>query len=255
MAGSVLERAYGAAREANITLLRPQAVRLLGGAYVLAGRIDEGLALVRSAAEEVESKRLLMQQAAVLALLGEACLSADKIDEASSVAQRALTLAKDREQRGDTAAALRVLGDAAARDPIDFDAAEHHYRAAIALAGELEMRPLLARSHLGMGRLYLRAGSRDGAEDHLLTATRMFVAMDMSLWLRQATIALAELGRVLIVASGDRGLYEYLSRTLATGGPIRVMMDSPGGSRIDDEERRRHFEGMLQSHGLSLLGN
>ena len=35
-----------------------------------------------------------------------------------------------------------VLGDAAARDPLDIDKAEHHYLAAIALAGELEMRPL-----------------------------------------------------------------------------------------------------------------
>ena len=190
-AGPVLERACSVAREANLTLLRPQAVRLLGGVYLLAGRIDEGLALVRAAAEEVESKRLLMQQAAVLALLGEACLFAGQVDEASSAAQRALTLARDREQRGDAAAALHVLGEAAARDPLDIDKAEHHYRAAIALAGELEMRPLLARSHLGIGRLYLRAGDRDRAEDHLLTATRMFVAMDMPLWLQQAAAALA----------------------------------------------------------------
>ena len=81
-----------------------------------------------------------------------------------------------------------MLGEAAARDPLDIDKAEHHYRAAIALAGELEMRPLLARSHLGIGRLYLRAGDRDRAEDHLLTATRMFVAMDMPFWLRQARL-------------------------------------------------------------------
>jgi tetratricopeptide (TPR) repeat protein len=252
-AAPVLERACSVAREANITLLRPQAVRLLGGVYLLAGRIDEGLALVRAAAEEVESKRLFMQQAAVLALLGEACLFAGQVDEASSVAQRALTLARDREQRGDAAAALRVLGDAAARDPLDIDKAEHHYRAAIALAGELEMRPLLARSHLGIGRLYLRAGDRDRAEDHLLTATRMVVAMDMPLWLQPAAAALAELGRLLIVASDHRGLYQYLSRALAPDGPIRVILDAPGGPRIDDEKRRQQFEGRLQSHGLSVL--
>ena len=93
----MLERACSVAREANLTLLRPQATRLLGGVYLLAGRIDEGVALVRAAAEEVESKRLLMQQAAVLALLGEACLFAGRVDEASSAAQRALTLARERE--------------------------------------------------------------------------------------------------------------------------------------------------------------
>jgi class 3 adenylate cyclase/tetratricopeptide (TPR) repeat protein len=252
-AGPVLERASRVAREANLTLLRPQAVRLLGGVYLQAGRIDEGLALVRSAAEEVEAKQLLMQQAAVLALLGEACLSAGHVDEASSAAQRALTLAREREQRGDAVAALRVLGDTAARDPLDIDKAEHHYGAAIALAGELEMRPLLARSHLGIGRLYLRAGDRDRAEDHLLTATRMFVAMDMPLWLQDAAATLAELGRLLIVASDHRGLYEYLSRALAPEGPIRVILDTPGGPRMDDEKRQQHLEGMLQSHGLSVL--
>src|SRR6185295_4479213 len=156
-AGPVLERACSIAREANLTLLRPQATRILGGAYLLAGRIEEGLALVRAAADEVESRGLLMQQAAVLGLLGEACLFADRVDEASTAAQRALALARERGQRGDAAAALYVLGAAAARDSLGIDTAEHHYLAAIALAGELEMRPLLARGHLGIGRLYLRA--------------------------------------------------------------------------------------------------
>src|SRR4029453_14290490 len=143
---------------------------------------------------------------------------------ASSVAQRTLTLARDREQRGDAAAALCVLGDAAARDPLDIDKAERHYRAAIGLAGELEMRPLLARRHLGIGRLYLRAGDRDRAEDYLLTATRMFVAMDMPLWLQKSAAALAELGRLLIVAPDHRGLYDYLRRALTPDGPIRVIL-------------------------------
>ncbi len=57
------------------------------------------------------------------------------------------------------------------------------------------MRPLLARGHLGIGRLYVRAGDRDRAEEHLLTATRLFSAMDMPLWLPQAaSSSLGELG-------------------------------------------------------------
>jgi tetratricopeptide (TPR) repeat protein len=191
----VLERACSVAREANLTLLRPQATRFLGGAYLLAGRIDEGVALVRAAVQEVESRRLLMQQAAVLALLGEACLFADRVDEASTAAQRALSLATERGQRGEAAAALHVLGAAAARGPLDIDKAEHHYLAALALAGELEMRPLLARCHLGLGRLYLRAADRDRAKDHLLTATRLCTAMDMPFWLRQTALSLRELER------------------------------------------------------------
>src|SRR5215470_6980676 len=103
VAGPVLERACRVAGEANITLLRPQATRLLGSCYLLAGRIEEGVALVRAAAEEVESRRLLMQEASVLALLAEACLFADRVDEAAAMAQRALSLAGERGQRGDAA--------------------------------------------------------------------------------------------------------------------------------------------------------
>jgi tetratricopeptide (TPR) repeat protein len=188
-------------------------------------------------------------------LLGEACLSADRVDEASTAAQRALALAQERGQRGDAAAALCVLGEAAVRGSLDIDKAEHQYLTAIALAGELEMRPLLARCHLGIGRLYVRVSDRNRAEDHLLTATRLFIAMDMPLWLRQAVSSLNELGGLLIVADDHRSLYEYLSRALAPGGPIRVILDVPGnGPGIADEGRRRHVEGMLQSHGLSVAG-
>jgi class 3 adenylate cyclase/tetratricopeptide (TPR) repeat protein len=194
VAGPVLERACRVAGEANITLLRPQATRLLGSCYLLAGRIEEGVALVRTAAEEVQSKRLLMQEASVLALLAEACLFADRVDEAVEMAQRALSLAGERGQRGDAAALLHVLGETAARDGLSIEKAEHHYLDAIALAAELEMRPLLARGHLGIGRLYLCAGDHDRAEEHLLAARRLFSAMDMPLWLRQVASLLSELG-------------------------------------------------------------
>ena len=254
-AGPVLERACSIAREANLALYRPQATRLLGNVYLLAGRIDEGFALVRAAAEEVESKRLLMQHAAVLALFGEACLFAGKVDEASTAAQRALTLAKERDQRGDAAAALHVLGQVAARDPVDIDRAEHHYRAAIALAGELDMRPLLARSHLGIGRLYVSTKDRERAEDHLLKATRLFIAMDTPFWLQQAVASLRELGRLLIVARDHRSLYEYLTRALAPQAPLRVILDAPAGELgTIDERRRKHVEEMLQAHGLGVVG-
>jgi class 3 adenylate cyclase/tetratricopeptide (TPR) repeat protein len=175
----VLERAHSLAREARLALLRPQAARLLGSAYLSAGRVEEGLALVRAAAEEVESRRLMMQQASVLALLGEAWLFADHVDEASAAARRALAVAEERGQRGDAATALFVLGEAAARDPDSADTAEEHYRRAIELAHELSMRPLLARAHLGIGHLYLRADVKDRAAGHLRTAARLFSAMEM----------------------------------------------------------------------------
>jgi tetratricopeptide (TPR) repeat protein len=168
-------------------LLRPQATRMLGAAHLAAGRVEEGASLVRAAADEVESGRLLMQQAAVLAMLAEACFAAGRMDDAAKAAHRALSLARERGQRGDEAAALRVLGDV--------DNAEHYYLAAIALARELEMRPLLARSHLGIARLYLRTGERERAGPHLDIALQLFAANDMPVWLRQAKASLGERAR------------------------------------------------------------
>jgi tetratricopeptide (TPR) repeat protein len=194
-AGLELERACRVSREANLTLLRPQAARLLGNVYLLTGRVDDGVALVRAAADEVESRRLLMQQGAVLALLAEACLLAGCVDEARSTAQRALALATERGQRGDAAAALHVLAEVAARAPVDVGKAEHAYLAAMAQAEELQMRPLLARGHLGLGRVYLRAGERDRARQHLASSAGLFRTMDMPLWIDQAAGSLSELGR------------------------------------------------------------
>jgi hypothetical protein len=62
------------------------------------------------------------------------------------------------------------------------------------LASELEMRPLVAHCHFGLGRLYRRAGKREQAQEHLTTATAMYGEMDMRFWLEQAQAELSGLG-------------------------------------------------------------
>ena len=66
------------------------------------------------------------------------------------------------------------------------DAVGGCYRDALALAGELGMRPLAAHCHLGLGKLYRRTGKREQAQEHLATATMMYRAMDMRFWLEKA---------------------------------------------------------------------
>jgi hypothetical protein len=48
------------------------------------------------------------------------------------------------------------------------------------------MRPLAAQGHLGFGKLYLRTGKRQEAQEHLATAAAMFREMDMRFWLANA---------------------------------------------------------------------
>jgi Flp pilus assembly protein TadD len=54
---------------------------------------------------------------------------------------------------------------------------------AIAEAPEAEVR-------VGLGRLYWRAGDRDPAREHLMTAMAMYREMDMPFWLEQAEAAM-----------------------------------------------------------------
>jgi len=87
-------------------------------------------------------------------------------------------------QYGFSALALHLLGDIATH-PKQFDAqsGETYYRQALALAKPRDMRPLVAHCHLGLGKLYLRAGARERSRMHLATAMTMYRDMGMRFWL------------------------------------------------------------------------
>jgi class 3 adenylate cyclase len=188
----VLERGLTVAQEWNLPLLVAGNSGSLGHAYSLLGRSTEGLLLMEQALRAFEKMGHRFAQALFLSPLGEAYLLAGRQADALKSAERALTLARENGQRSGEAAALRILGDASSGDSSP-DLAEAHYREALALAAELDLRPLLARCHHGLGKLYLHAGRPDQARDQLIAATTMYRTMDMRFWLEQAE---AELNRV-----------------------------------------------------------
>jgi hypothetical protein len=53
------------------------------------------------------------------------------------------------------------------------------------LASELEMRPLLAHCHFGLGRLYRRTGNPEQAKEHLTTGAAMYGEMGTTYWLEK----------------------------------------------------------------------
>jgi hypothetical protein len=119
--------------------------------------------------------------------LAEIEMLSDQLDRGVDRAQAALTLAGECGQRAIQAQVLRLLGDIAARRaPPDVQIATSSYGRAIRLAEELDMRPLLARCHLGLGKFYKQTGQRQRAEAHLTTATAMYREMGMQFWLVQA---------------------------------------------------------------------
>jgi tetratricopeptide (TPR) repeat protein len=118
------------------------------------------------------------------------------MDEAVQLAGHALDLARTYKERGHEAWALRLLGEIAAHQaPPEIEPAEAHYQQALALAGELGMRPLVAHCHLGLGTLYAKTGQQEPARAELSTAIEMYRAMAMTFWLPQAEAPLAQVVR------------------------------------------------------------
>jgi class 3 adenylate cyclase/tetratricopeptide (TPR) repeat protein len=184
------ERGLALCREWNLTVLSVVLTRLLGAAYALSGRVAEGVSLLQRA--QMEAERTGRGVSLIRILLGEACLLAARMEEADDLVGRALTLARERGERGNEADALRVLGEIATHhDPPVLARAERYYREALAVAGELGMRPLVAHCHLGLGKLYRRTGDGAEAQEHLTTAATMYREMGMTFWLEKAD---AELG-------------------------------------------------------------
>jgi tetratricopeptide (TPR) repeat protein len=186
-AARFVERAVAVGRDWNITTYNPVVLASLGHMYARSGRVEEGLSWLQQGVTASESTGTGFLQSLGVVQLGEAYLLADKGDSARGAADRALMLARQRGERGHEAWALRLLGDIGAHDHrSDVKTAEGQYGAATALASELEMRPLLAHCHLGLGKLHRRTGKREQAQEHLSTAATMYREMDMHLWLARA---------------------------------------------------------------------
>jgi hypothetical protein len=87
---------------------------------------------------------------------------------------------------------MRLLGEAEASQPTPLgDLAQATYRQALARALELEMRPLQARCHLGLGLLAHRLEQAREAEAEIRTARDLFHAIGMEYWRTRAESALA----------------------------------------------------------------
>ena len=149
----------------------------------MSGRLADAPALL----EMLKSSAPVQFRCEGLRLLGEVYRAMDQLSEARAFPARALDLARDGGVRRVEARALLILGNVALLgEPADVEAGEANYRVALTLAEELGMRPLVAHCHLGLGKLYWRAGKREHAHEHLITAVTMYREMDMRFWLEQA---------------------------------------------------------------------
>ena len=181
------ERSLALARERHLPQLSPEVADQLGYLYAMSGRVAEGLILLEEALAAMEAMAMVQWRTPLIAHLGETYLLAGRADEALAQAGRGLTLTHERGHRGSEAWIRRLLGEIAAHpDRPDVPTAEAHYGAAMALAAELGMRPLVAHCHLGLGHVYRRTGDAGEAAEHLHAAAVLYRELDMGFWLAQA---------------------------------------------------------------------
>src|SRR5438105_2458366 len=140
---SLLERAVGICQEADLLTFFPRSAAALGTAYILSGCVTDAMRLLRQAVKQIIAMAMVAFQAFCTLSLSEAQLLAGHLEEAHALAAGALMLTRKHQERGNQAYALRLLGDIAARrQPPDLAQVEAYYQQALALAGELGMRPL-----------------------------------------------------------------------------------------------------------------
>ena len=164
----------------------------LGGAYALAGRLEEAVAMLERADRHAGSIGFAYGHALIVATLGEAKLLGGHVDAAAREADRALGLCRQHGQHGWEAWTLRLLGEISLRrDRSDAAAARAAFDTAIALAAERGMRPLLAHCRLGLGLTHRRAGEPARARAEVSAAFAEYRAMDMTYWRARAEAELA----------------------------------------------------------------
>jgi len=236
----LLERALQAAREKSLIVWQPIPSCVLGLSLCLLGRASEGLRLLEEGIALSEDLGVKAYLALWTAQLGEGLLAAGLTERAGEAAHRALELALAHKEQGHRAWALRLVGEIAARDdPPKIEKAETACREALGLAQELGMRPLLARTHLELGRLYRRVGNRPEAEDHLSAAITWLHALDMRFWFERAEGELRELKGLFVVPASNPGLYDHLSRRFSADDAVTILRDR---RRRERRQRRQPHE-------------
>src|SRR6185295_11192447 len=163
------EEAIRFAQTAGDAFSQAHAQLALGGTLLRQGRLADAIPVLElGLALSKDAPFLYPPIAGDLGVIytrsGRADAGIELVERAVAQAERAMRLACDQGERGNEVYAERLVGLVAAEDdPPRVEVARYHLGAALTLAETLEMRPLVARCHLALGRLARRLGEAESA--------------------------------------------------------------------------------------------
>jgi class 3 adenylate cyclase/tetratricopeptide (TPR) repeat protein len=159
-----LEEALRLARTGDIALLIPSAMRYLGPAYAMSGRLVDANDLLHEAIDRTTAHGLLGMRIWSSAALASVQMLSSALTKARETSLSTLELAGQYGFRPVEAQLMRLIGNLHERSRDDHaDEAEQWYRRAILLSDELGMRPEAAQSRRDLARFLRRCGRSEEA--------------------------------------------------------------------------------------------
>ncbi len=191
-AKDILEPSLALCRELEIRVALPFVAATLGSVYLRSNRIADAVPLLQEALQAFSAMAITGLLSLAMTFLADAHLVLGDVDEARKQAEKAVLLAHAQQERGWEAWGLKLLGDVFVHESTELKRAAEIYGHALALATELEMRPLVAHCHMGLGGAHAKAGFRTEAIEQLNSGVTLYREMGMGFWLETAQMALNE---------------------------------------------------------------
>jgi len=181
-------------RDAEVRIVLSITAGILGCAYSLSQDLCRAVPLLEEALRPENYDRSICAYANIPIWLALAYSIDGQTDRAQKAADYGLRLCRDRGERSHEAWALHLLGDMEAQKRNErTEKAGVFYRQAVEIAGQLEMRPLIAHCRYGLGKLHQGTGKAAEARAELQEAIDLYRALEMTFWLPNARAEFAQL--------------------------------------------------------------
>ena len=177
------EAALDLALASESLILQPLAAVFLAEACSGARQFERARSVAQEAVRLFASMHMSLGRSQAQCMLVEVYLNTGASGAASQLALDTLELVRAHGERLLEVWLLKLLGDIYADcDPPDLARAQETFSAAATLAAELGMRPYVAHSRFGLGRIFGRMGRRYDAREQFTTALSMYHELGMDDW-------------------------------------------------------------------------